>query len=140
MRRGAERSCARPTALDASVKPPRSGSLSRGTLVDTAHDRRRFPIRGTNDPALSVQQIEQPAPRSSGLQDPRALSGVPLCVHASRSSRKGSHDFTGDEPLRSPHAAGISSPRETLRCLVNICANESLSACNWLTGATNEDT
>ena len=80
----------------------------RGTLVETAHDRRQTRPRGTNDLGPSVQQIEQPGPRSSGLLDQRRF-----LVHLSAYTRAAGqgkakpiiHDLTGDEPLRSPPAA-----------------------------------
>ena len=118
VRRGADRSRARPSALDASVEPSRSGSLSRGTLVETAHDRRQTRPRGTNDPGPSVQQIEQPGPRSSGLPDPRHFLGYLSAYTRAAAQGKAdpsSHDLTGDEPLRSPRAARSCHPEGSAR-------------------------
>ena len=119
MRRGAERSRARLSTLDATVEKPRSGSLSRGALVETAHDRRQTPPRDTNDPGLSVQQIEQ---GGSGLPDPRRFLG---CTRAAARGKAEpiSHDLTGDEPVssratRSYHSEGsaLSGSHRGGRC------------------------
>ena len=107
MRHGAERSRGRLSTLDASVEPPRSGSLSRGPLVETAHDRRQTPPRDTNDPGPCVQQIDQLGSRSSGLPDLRRFLGYFSDTRAAAQGKAEpvSHNLTGDEPLRSPHAA-----------------------------------
>ena len=77
VRRGADRSRARPSAQDASVEPPRSGSPSRGRLV--SRHQRPGPFRAA-DRAAAASFV--------GLAGPEVLPGVPLCVQASRSTRK----------------------------------------------------